>query len=117
LAAIVPVTLLVTYHRPWDAKLLLLTIPACAILWAEGGRAGRIGLALTGAAIVASGDIPLILLSIFTKGVRISTESFAGKMQGIMLARPITPILLAMSIFFLWVYVRPAASETGRIPA
>ncbi len=36
-AAAVPLTILITYHRPYDAKLLLLTIPACALLWAEGG--------------------------------------------------------------------------------
>jgi len=32
--------MLVTYHRPFDAKLLLLAVPACAMLWAEGGRIG-----------------------------------------------------------------------------
>jgi cell division protein FtsW (lipid II flippase) len=37
LAAVVPLTLLVTYHRPYDAKLLLLAVPACAMLWVEGG--------------------------------------------------------------------------------
>ena len=37
LAVIVPLTMLVSYHRAYDAKFLLLTIPACAMLWAEGG--------------------------------------------------------------------------------
>jgi hypothetical protein len=41
LAAVVPLTMLVTYHRPWDAKLLMLTVPACAMLWAEGGAIAR----------------------------------------------------------------------------
>src|SRR6202012_354937 len=33
LAAITALSMLVTYHRQHDAKLLLLTIPACAMLW------------------------------------------------------------------------------------
>jgi hypothetical protein len=36
LAAVVPLTMLVTYHRPYDAKLLLLAVPACAIAVGRG---------------------------------------------------------------------------------
>ncbi|MGO9636822.1 MAG: glycosyltransferase family 87 protein, partial [Terracidiphilus sp.] len=37
LAGIAALSMLPVYHRPYDAKLLLLTVPACAMLWAEGG--------------------------------------------------------------------------------
>ena len=52
LASISALSMLPLYHRPHDAKLLVLTIPACALLVAEGGRIGRIALLLNAAAIL-----------------------------------------------------------------
>ena len=45
LAALVPLSMLPIYHRPYDAKLLLLAVPACAAIWAQGELAAlaRIG--------------------------------------------------------------------------
>jgi uncharacterized SAM-binding protein YcdF (DUF218 family) len=40
LAAIAALSLLPIYHRQQDTKLLLLTIPACVVLWTEGGLVG-----------------------------------------------------------------------------
>ena len=59
LAAISAISLLPVYHRPYDAKILMLTIPACAALWAEGGAAGWIALLFTSAGIFATSDIHL----------------------------------------------------------
>jgi hypothetical protein len=106
LAAIVPLTLLITYHRPWDAKLLLLTIPACAMLWAEGGPIGWLALLVNTAAVICTGDIPLAILSILTRNLGISTVSLLGQVLTIITARPIPLILLFMAVFYLSVYLR-----------
>ena len=106
LAAIVPLTMLVTYHRPWDAKLLLLTIPACAMLWAEGGLIGWLAVLLNTAGLVITGDIPLAILGIVTRSLDISTSNWSGKILTILTARPIPLILVLMGVFYLWVYVR-----------
>jgi hypothetical protein len=106
LAAVLPITLLMTYHRPWDAKLLLLTIPACAMLWAEAGAIRWIALLLTSAGIVLTADLPLIILAILTGNLHISTTGLSGQLLTVMLLRPTPLILLAMGIFYLWVYVR-----------
>ena len=74
LAAVVPLTMLVTYHRPWDAKLLLLTVPACAILWAEGGLTRWFALLISTAGIVLTGDIPLAMLSIIATQMHVGTN-------------------------------------------
>lgn len=58
LAAIVPIAILITYHRPYDAKLFLLTVPACAMLWAEGGAIAGTALLINAAGIVVAGGIP-----------------------------------------------------------
>lgn len=111
LAAIVPLTMLVTYHRPHDAKLLLLTVPACAMLWAEGGLIGWTALLVNTAGIVFTGDIPLAILFIYTKNLHAGTAGLPGKMLTVMLTRPSPLILLAMGIFYLWVYVRRAPAR------
>jgi len=108
LAAIVPLTMLITYHRPWDAKLLLLTIPACAMLWAEGDLIGWLAVVLNAAAVLFTGDIPLAVLGIFTSNLHISTASLSGKISTVLTGRPIPLILLLLGVFYLWVYVRRA---------
>jgi hypothetical protein len=106
LAAVVPLTMLVTYHRPYDAKLLLLTVPACAILWAEGGLVGWIALLASTAGMVLTGDIPLVILFILTENLHIGTAGIFGQMVTVVLMRSVSLILLMLTIFYLWVYIR-----------
>jgi hypothetical protein len=108
LAAIVPLTLLVTYHRVYDAKLVLLTIPACALLWARGGQIRWIALGLSAAGVVVCSDIPLILFDWFAQELHLSTALLSGQILTVVLGRPATVILLLMGVFYLWVYVRNA---------
>jgi hypothetical protein len=118
LAAVVPLTILVTYHRPYDAKLLLLAVPACAMLWAEGGPIRWVALLVTAAGIVFTADIPLTVLLTLTRNLHVSTAAFSGQILTVLLTRPTPLILLVMGIFYLWVYMRhdPAqavAAEQG----
>ena len=106
LAAVVPLTMLVTYHRPHDAKLLLLAVPACAMLWAEGRPIRWLALLVTSAGIVCTADIPLTILTDLVKAQRISAAGLPGEMRPWVLMTPAPPILLAMSIFYLWIYLR-----------
>jgi len=105
-AAIVPITIVVTYHRPYDAKLLLLAIPACAMLWAEGRPIRWLALLLTAAGIVFTADIPLTILAILLSALHISAAGLSGQVLTVVLTRPTPLILLAMGIFYLWVYMR-----------
>jgi hypothetical protein len=106
LAAVVPLTLLVTYHRPYDAKLLLLTVPACALLWAEGRPVRWVALVMSTAAIVSTADIPLTILLMLTRNLHISAIGLPGQIMTVVLMRPVPLILLAMGIFYLWIYMR-----------
>ncbi|MGA3371732.1 MAG: glycosyltransferase family 87 protein [Terracidiphilus sp.] len=110
LAAVAPLTLLVTYHRVYDAKLLLLAVPACALLWAEGGAIGRLALLVSTAGLVFTGEIPLAILIVLTKHLHPGAGLF-GKMETVLLMRPAPLILLAMAIFYLWIYLRRARGE------
>jgi hypothetical protein len=106
LAIIAPLSMLPVYHRPHDAILLILTIPACAMLLAEGGWVGRIGLLLNSLAVLITSAIPLGMLSILTKDLHAPAIGPPVKALVILFARPIPIILLALVSFYLWVFVR-----------
>jgi hypothetical protein len=112
LAAIAPLTMLITYHKPYDAKLLLLTIPACISLWIEGGRIGKIAVGITTIAIVFTSDVPLGILVFLTRNFHSDTGSLQGMFLTVLLTRPVTLILLTMASFYLWVYVSRTIPDT-----
>ncbi|MGA3010696.1 MAG: glycosyltransferase family 87 protein [Terracidiphilus sp.] len=113
LAAIAALSMLPVYHRPNDAKLLLLAVPACAMLWAEGGRMGRLALLLTAGGILATSDLPMVVFLAFTRNMHLSTAGLSGQLLAVALTRPVPLILLAMGIFYLWIYLQrePAGSQ------
>lgn len=113
LTAATAVTLLITYHRPWDAKLLLLAIPACCQLWAQGGRRGRMALALTTVALVCTGDLPLAVLTAVSGALHPGTAGILAQILTVLLIRPASIALLAMGVFYLWAYVRGSTAFGG----
>jgi hypothetical protein len=106
LAAISALTMLPVYHRTGDAKLLLLAIPACAILWAKGNTVGRVAVAVTTAGVLLTGDIQwLIYLGILRHLPLPSTQSGVELRMASQIF-PIPLILLTVALFYLWVYAR-----------
>lgn len=120
LASIAPLSLLPIYHRQLDAKLLLLTVPACALLWAEGGRIGRLALLVTSAGFVLTADLPwAIVLGIISR-LHQPTSPSLGRMLLAAQVLPTPLILLVMAVFYLWAYatrscgpIATAELETG----
>jgi len=113
LAAIAALTLLPVYHRQIDAKLLLLTVPACAMLWAERGRIGRFATVLGAAGLLATGDLPWLVFFIIIANLRLQAVSLFGHPTQVL---PVPFVLLATGVFYLWVYVSRCSgpfAETG----
>jgi hypothetical protein len=106
LAAIAPLTMLPFYHRQNDTLLLLLTVPACAMLWAEGGRIGRLALLVNVAGLVLTGFLPWAFFYSLTSNLHLPATQLSGKIMMAVQAFPPPLILLAMGIFYLWVYAR-----------
>jgi hypothetical protein len=109
LATISAFTMLPFYHRTYDARLLLLAVPACAALWEQRGNPGRTAVAhsalwLTLAAIIFTGDIFWIAFFQIT--------NYSGP-AGVFGMFPAPIILLATGIFYLWAYfgATPAPPE------
>lgn len=111
LAALVPLSLLPVYHRPYDAKLLILAVPACAALWAQGGARRWLGMLTTSAAIGVTSDLPSTLLTTLSRRMPTSPLGFSNQILTVAIARPAPLLLLAMSIFYVWVYVRGPSSR------
>jgi hypothetical protein len=93
IAATAALALLPLYHRQQDTKLLLLTVPACAMLWAGGGALARwLALCVTLAGFVLTGDLLWILLdNVFKVNISMNVRIF-----------PVPLMLLATGIFYLW---------------
>lgn len=107
-AAVVPFTLLITYHRAWDAQLILLAIPACCLLWREGGWLGKAALLPTSAAIFFPGEVTLGLFDMAVGSPHRVANNFMASLITIALIRPASLALLAMGLFYLWIYFRQA---------
>ncbi len=117
LTAAAALSMLVTYHRSYDARLLMLAVPACAMLWNRGGRIAWVGLALTTAGITITGDIPLAIVALATGHLPMTTPGFGAKLAAICLGRPAPLLLMAMAIFYLWAYARSAHWDASPAPA
>jgi hypothetical protein len=111
LAAIAALSLLPVYHRTHDAKLLLLTVPACAMLSAEDGILGKIALVMTSTTIVLTSDFPLALLAMVSPNLNSSGTNLSGKILKALIARPMPLILLALGCFYLVIYVKRRGDE------
>jgi Glycosyltransferase family 87 len=91
IATITPLSLLPLYHHVYDAKILLLTVPACALLRTEGRK---VLPGLTILAFVLTGDVPLVIFRRILQNLQVPVlEVF-----------PIPLTLLALGIGYLWVY-------------
>ena len=106
LASLLPLGMLPIYHRGCDAKLFLLMIPACALLWAEGERTGRNALWLTTATLLLTADIPWAVLQIWGNHQNFATGSWEQRILIIVWVFPVPLTLLLTGCFFLWMYAR-----------
>jgi hypothetical protein len=116
LAAASMLTMLPEYHRTYDAKLLLLAIPACALLWAGGGARRWVALGLTAAAILVTSDLPDILVNATTGSTALSGSSMGGMLKMLAL-QPAPLVLLAGGCFYLWTYIQYEPSPAGMMEA
>jgi hypothetical protein len=113
LAAISALSMLPVYHRQHDARLLLLTVPACAMLWAEGGLVGKLALLVNTAGFVLIGDLPWVAVLILIQHLHLPPTRLSSQIVMAVQVFPVPIILLVMGIFYLWVYVRRCSADAA----
>jgi hypothetical protein len=104
LASIAALSMLPVYHRQHDLGLLLLTVPACALLWPRGKWIGRCALFVTAGAAILLNNLILQFLAIVSVPICRATGDFSGQVLAILLTRPAPIVLLALALFYLWAY-------------
>jgi hypothetical protein len=112
LAAIAALSMLPVYHRGYDAKLLLLTVPACSLLWATDARVKWVAGLLTAFALLSTADVPSTILLTIMNSLKIGTASILGKVLTAVLFHPAPMVLLATGVFYLWIYFRRTAESS-----
>jgi Glycosyltransferase family 87 len=108
-------SMLVTYHRSYDAKLLLLAIPACAMLRARRGAISWIGMMVTSLAVLLTGDIALTAFAHLSHNMQPLSSGFAGKVGFVLIGRPVPIVLFAVTVFYLWAYARSNSTKATTI--
>jgi hypothetical protein len=109
IAAAVPLAMLPVYHRQYDAILILLTVPACTLLFAEGGLIGRLALAMNAIGFLFVGVLPWVAFRLLTSLIIQPSDPHQDVLRIVLAGVEVltTPIaILAMGSFYLWVYVR-----------
>ena len=111
LASICALTMLVSYHRPYDAKLLLLAIPAVSMLDFENRLARNLASFLVTTSVLFTSDLPLALLAVLTRGIDVRSLSGVSRTLLLPVLRPAPIALLLMSMVLLRLFVRRARVE------
>ena len=105
LAPIAALSMLPVYHRLYDAKVLLLAIPAYAMLWVRGGAIAWIAFLLNGAAILLTGGFPWAIFFSLIKHLPLPANSLTNTILMVLQVFPVPLTLLAFGGFFLYIYV------------
>jgi len=97
-------TLLPVYHRQYDAKLLVLTIPACAMLWSQRSRFSRTALTVTVLGLLVTADLPWAFYLAFTS--RLQLSGVAARLYLFSLAATVPLTVMMVALFYLGAFAR-----------
>jgi hypothetical protein len=111
IASLAALGLLPIYHRQYDTKLLLLAIPACAMLWSGKDLIGKLVAAFSAIGIVLTSDFPSAVLIVASKALDLPQNHLASKLATVFMLRSSTFGLLMVGGFCLWAYVRQALQD------
>jgi Glycosyltransferase family 87 len=117
LASVSALTMLPVYHRQYDAKLLLLTVPACLMLRAESGMFRWLAPLVTIAAFVLTGDLTWAILLGLIRHLHLPATPFGAQMSMALQVFPSPLILLVTGVFYLWAYARKSPRAVSEIEA
>jgi len=113
IAALSALSMLPLYHHLFDAKLLVLMVPACAIVWAKRAPLRSMILTVSTFAILATTDLAWAIFLALTHGLHPAMTSASGQ---IFLAAQILPAplsLLAAALSYTYICLYSSRSARG----
>jgi hypothetical protein len=105
-APISALAMLPVYHRLFDAKLFMVAIPACAMLWARRGVIAWLSLILCTAAILGTGGSPWAIFFSVMKHINLPDTPLNRAVYVGLQVFTVPLTLYIAACFFLWIYVR-----------
>ncbi|UWZ82554.1 glycosyltransferase family 87 protein [Occallatibacter riparius] len=111
LAAIVPIAVITGYHRQYDTRLLILAVPACALLSRAGCRLGRLAVAFTFAAAILTSDIVIPDIGNLTLAMRTDHTGHGRTILYSLIGRPVPWAMLALAAFYAWLLWNPRGTN------
>jgi hypothetical protein len=106
LAPISALSMLPLYHRLYDAKILMLAIPACAMLWLRGGMIAWVSLFLNVAAILLTGGFAWAIFFRILSHITLRETPNLPIVLTVLQVFPVPLTLLAFGSFYLHIYVK-----------
>ena len=103
MAFVAALTLLPFYHRHYDSKILLVTIPACAFLWKRKDSMGRLALLVTTVGLLMASDLPWAFYISATSNLQLSGTW--AQLYFYSRALPVPCAMLLVAVFFLVAYI------------
>jgi hypothetical protein len=113
LASVSALSMLPFYHHVHDAKLILLAVPACVLLWRQNKRLGRIAVGVTALAFLCTGDLLWTLALAFIRQMPPPTSWLGGQILTVVQIFPAPLALLLMGIFYLYAFARQVREESA----
>lgn len=108
IAAASALSVLPFYHHVHDAKLILLAVPACVGLVAQGGRMGRAALDVTAIAFVCTGDLIWAIALALVHKIPAPTTWLGSQILIVVQVFPASLAILSLGVFYLCALVRDA---------
>ncbi|MFP5234262.1 MAG: glycosyltransferase family 87 protein [Acidobacteriota bacterium] len=114
LAAIVPISMLVCYHRQHDTRLLILAIPACAILISRPRGAARLAVIASAFTALVSSNPLLELFGAATFALRHAAQGLRGELLTAILARPVPLAMLIQGACLCLLFAQSSMGAEAR---
>lgn len=106
LATIAPMSLLPIYHRQYDAKILFLSIPGCALVWSQGGMLAKASAVLQLVAQTSAGELPSSAVRLAIGHLGFVHAGQHNPLIYVLLDRNAPIALFALSIFYLFTFLK-----------
>ena len=115
LATIAPLSMLPVYHRQYDAKLIILTLPALASLWTQRATLRYLALGVTSVAILLNSDLFWAAILIVFKPLPIVSLAPVARLRFALVTFPVPISLLIVGLFYLWILVQRVRTVEARV--
>ena len=102
LASVSTLTSIATYHRNYDARIALLAVPACALLWSQQNPRKYLAALFTFLLLLFTGDFTIAALLAFKRNMDMANATWLTRLAAVLIWRPLPFMLLSTTLIYIW---------------